>query len=814
MTSFTGKFASVRGSALLLTLLLGAGFLVAACGEEEVPAPTTPAPPPPPPAPTPTPTPTPEPTGPATPTGLRASAGDGYIEWTWDAVADVLGYQGQFSTDATFTDADTTFLIAAPKTSHRVHNQASGYFRVRSGTGTSLTDLASLQFSDWTDPVSGTTTVAPTPTPTPTTTPISVPGNVRTSTRQNTAITVAWDGVSDAEAYEVQQQAAGAGSWSSASCGGAGNQVTVTECVASGLDRGTAYGFRVRAVPDSADTDLAPSAWSSAVSATTTGRPAVTLEDGGLNLRWKSELDTRFEPPTHAITWLWDPVEDRALQPLVDHYVALLNPEDANTENDACPSLDRAPVTTEELTDASLFWVNLDSDISVTLRPVGPTAGADNTGTTPDENRGDPGEVRGLCVVRTWEDERGIRQFGDVSLVWGSTLPAAADADDDGTLDPPSIRQNAVTRATTSVGWSYEIDAGFTYVLSLLSTSRDNDAPSDPTECGGGDPVNSPRAVNNYDFVVSYRDSSPDPYTHYRLCIRAENDYGASEWWFVGTSTTRVAPDVETRPAAACVPQYSASESGVTTEEYGGQEVSRIVWSCANKDGIPLDGDSYYQRVLRTTTSSVRSGEVQDTCETGTGVIVGTNSSAALFSLSATNTNSGFEIDLNDGDLTATPVIVNDSLVPDEYYIYACVRADPTPDSPGTPAPGTLGDDNHGPWSISSPQRFVAGRPTAPTGNAASNGNVGDGEITWSWTAPALRAGEPAPAGYQVQYRIGTAAVVGESDPTATVNGTTLTYTRSVTAGTAAAARVRSYVSIGGRRLYSAWSAIAAETAQ
>ena len=304
-------------------------------------------------------------------------------------------------------------LIIAPATSHRVHDQATGYFRVRSGAGTSQADL---QFSDWSDAVSGTTTVAPTPTPTPTTTPLSTPGNVRTSTRQNTAITVAWDGVTDAEAYEVEQQAAGAGSWSSASCGGAGNQVTVTECVASGLDSGTAYGFRVRAVPDAADDTLDPSAWSSAVSATTTGRPTVTIEDGGLNLQWKSEFDMRATPAANAITWLWDPVEDRALQPLVDHYVALLNPDDGSTTNDECPSLDRTPVATEVLADDTEGWVNLDSDIAVTVRPVGDTAGS-----------GDAGEVRGLCVVRTWEDNRGIRQFGQVSLAWASSVPKSAD---------------------------------------------------------------------------------------------------------------------------------------------------------------------------------------------------------------------------------------------------------------------------------------------------------------------------------------------------------------------------------------------------
>ena len=191
MKSLTGKFTSVGGWAPLLALLLGAGLMISACGDEEVPTPTTPAPTPAPtptPTPTPTPPPDPEPTGPATPSNLRVSAAtSSSITWTWDAVEGVLGYQGQFSTDSTFTESDQTFLIPAPRTSHRVENLSgnmTGHFRVRSGTGTSLIDLS---YSEWSDGAPGTTSAPP-----PAVTPLSAPGNVGTSNLQDTSVTVTW----------------------------------------------------------------------------------------------------------------------------------------------------------------------------------------------------------------------------------------------------------------------------------------------------------------------------------------------------------------------------------------------------------------------------------------------------------------------------------------------------------------------------------------------------------------------------------------------------------------------------------------------
>ena len=43
-----------------------------------------------------------------------------------------------------------------------------------------------------------------------------------------------------------------------------------------------------------------------------------------------------------------------------------------------------------------------------------------------------------------------------------------------------------------------------------------------------GAAVTSPARRNAQNFPVSHRETSPAPFTHYQLCIRAENDDGAS----------------------------------------------------------------------------------------------------------------------------------------------------------------------------------------------------------------------------------------------------------------------------------------------
>ena len=198
MKSFTGKFTSVRGWALLLALLLGAGMMISACGDEEVPAPTTPAPPPPTPTPTPTPPapePEPAPEPPATPVGLNISAsGVDFIEWSWNAVEGVSGYDVQFSADEAFTDEDEVIPRTAEQISYRredLEAETSAFVRVRSAAGADEERIT----SEWSTHVTGMTMAAAPELP-------PAPANVRVIGRGSDYIEWRWDAVPGADGYQ------------------------------------------------------------------------------------------------------------------------------------------------------------------------------------------------------------------------------------------------------------------------------------------------------------------------------------------------------------------------------------------------------------------------------------------------------------------------------------------------------------------------------------------------------------------------------------------------------------------------------------
>ena len=324
------------------------------------------------------------------------------------------------------------------------------------------------------------------------------------------------------------------------------------------------------------------------------------------------------------------------------------------------------------------MWHDLDSNISFRLT-VANLDGADGLN----------GEVRGLCVLRTWEDERKIRQFGEVSVVWGSTSPNSTEG--------VTQRDNTSTSVTTSIGWEYARDAGFDYVLRLLTTGADlGQATTDAADCAGGQAVPSPEAVGRQNVDIFHTERNPDPYTIYQLCARAENDYGASEWIFLGRSSTDGGADgsATSRPAAPSAPALQADQSNIVRDARRIQTVNSLFWSVRHKAGTPKDGDDYAIAVFRSTEDSIpRNDQIQTRCNAALAGTAGTvdillatdeklDTSTAF---NRYNGNSAFDL-----EFAPTAAILDGTDAFDQYYFYTCIRADDTPAAPddGITAPG------------------------------------------------------------------------------------------------------------------------------
>ncbi len=538
MKSFTGKFTSVGGWALLLALLLGAGLMISACGDEEVPTPTTPAPPPP--TPTPTPPPEPEPTGPVTPENLRVSAAThDSITWMWDAVEGVLGYQGQFSTDTAFTDADQTFLIVAPTTFYTIENlsgNTTGHFRVRSGTGTSLTDLT---FSDWTDGTPGTTS-APLAA-----VALDAPGNFRSSDPENDSIVLDWGEVDDAETYEVEQRLAGAGgSWNDAECGDGGdNEVEGTTCVASGLSEGTDYEFRVRGIPAADDSANATGAWAE-TDGSTTGRQQVTTSGG------MGDLSVTWESTANSITFSWEPMAGAEYEwQVLDTF---------DDDADPCEDVD--------------FDTGSGTEFSEEIMDLS------------------PGDVRGLCV-RIQDDDLDDDEKG-LSFAWGVVAPAAP-------MPETPVDEDGVTE---SMSWTaINLIPDFEWELRLVEDQGRNDgsimddssAPDVQKACAAGDHIDDGEA--DLGLTLSHTvDSGIVHYAGYSLCLRYSNTTGSTDW-------AVHADEIYTTPGQPPAPVHQRGRTVTARDGAGVRQTEIHTWTVATRNAgttLPREADEYTAKII------------------------------------------------------------------------------------------------------------------------------------------------------------------------------------------------------------------------
>ena len=526
---------SLRDSALSLALLLGAGAAFPGCGEDEVPAPTTPEPPsvPDPPAPEPTLT---------APENLRVTGrGPDYIEWSWNAVAGALAYQAQFSTDETFTTADATFLVVAPRTSYRIEDlpaNTTGRFRVRSA-GASLTNL---EFSEWSEAVMG-ATAAPAVA-------LDTPQNLRATDPDEDSVTLRWDRVSGAGSYEVEQREPdGDNEWRGGDCEGAdpGNLVEGEECVATGLEAGTEYDFRVRAVP--ADTGrYRESAWSAAQEARTEGTGARPTEPttggmGVLNVRWTSDAE--------GIMWTWD----RLPGATYDYAIVPGGPPRRGSPNPC----------------------------------VGANYDQENVANTYAENAG---PVALLCVRTNDPDD----DSENLSFAWAVTppfppAPPAADG------VSPAGDSGKETRALTWTGIS--VEGGFGYEMNVIADpERENNVtPDRPTggalqrACSAGEL----HERGDTDVFLTQLETTltrVEPYTGYLLCFRMKNAAGATDW---------VTPDGNAEHQTAPGTPSPPTKNDDRSEDDRDADSEKIVWDIETRGNahVPREPDDFIMRVIQ-----------------------------------------------------------------------------------------------------------------------------------------------------------------------------------------------------------------------
>ena len=582
---------------------------------------------------------------------------------------------------------------------------------------------------------------------------LDFPDNVETSDRQDNSITVAWDAVDDADEYEVQQREDG-GDWVDANCGSAtgSNAVTDTSCVASGLDEDTEYDFRVKAFPDSSDSTKTESGWSRTASATTTGEappPPITGGGDALNAQWTS-MDG-------SITWNWDPVLNRADRDRIDHLVQIVN-DDAR-----CGDITQVPdvgttntfaylantTAGDATTGGSEGWQNIDKNISTTYRAV-PAGG-----------------VATLCVVRTWTDELAsgltVQRFGTPEVVTASTAPTAPSPPGSG-----SPANNTVERKTTSLSWTFMVDKGLEYEVRLLVDSRNVSGISDTKDsCDAGDTRQSPAISSTDNVTVTHRESSSlKSYYQYGLCVRAKNAQGVSGW-----SVT--ASRQNTLPGKPSPPRYQPPPvSQLDNHASGSQIVERLVWSVAEMDGTPRSSDDYTYAIVRSEESSVRSTDINTVCQASHSDYVNITAGRGAMDASA-----GIEVRVADENTSDGDLIGAGTGVPDDYYFFACVRAEPDATGGQTGA----GDDDHGPWAISSGQRFSRKLATPGNFTAAkndSNNDDTDDQVVFKWNRVTgatgysvySHEGTNAPTSAEITTAQGSSAVCSTGD-----SGTVLT---------------------------------------
>ena len=334
---------------------------------------------------------------------------------------------------------------------------------------------------------------------------LDAPEGLEASDIENDSITLTWDEVDDADTYEVEQREPG-GDWGDASCGGGNNVVEDEECVASDLDSGTDYDFRVRAVPADDDAAHTESAWSDIAETRTSGTTPLQPTEpttggmGDLNVEWESTAD--------SITFLWDRVADAEYET----FVLTAYSDDA----EPCEGV---------------TFVEQGRSTSQVVDSLA------------------RGNVRGLCVQTTDEDNRGL------SFAWGAVTPVAP------TAGTPTVEDGK----TTSMTWStINVVEDFNYAVRLVADSgRENGmfgSTTVPTAtavqkaCGEGMLLDSGLADVTLTGLTETVDSGIRHFTGYTLCLQYSNDAGRTDWAVPNDGTNLT--EIQTTPATPPAPRF------------------------------------------------------------------------------------------------------------------------------------------------------------------------------------------------------------------------------------------------------------------
>ena len=642
MKSLTGRIPSARGWALLLTMFLGAGLMIAACGDEEAPTPTTPAPAP---APTPTPPPAPEPEPtpdpPAVPTGLVvAERGADFIEWKWTPVEGAAGYEVQFSANEAFTDEDEVVNRTAEQITYRrtgLDAEANAYLRVRAYVGEGDGRVRSA----WSTHVTGMTTAPEPELP-------ATPANLRILNAGSDYIIWTWDRVAGASGYEVQFS----------------RQAVITDndpkSVVTGIASTT---HRVANLPSSTNGYLRVRAWSGTISAPVNGAwtgsvrgttdeppPAVPLsrpgnvrstgrDEDSITLEWNEveDADHYLVRQRVATATAWSNascgggdhiVEDTScvasgldegvaydfqVRAVPDSSDATAEASEWSAEIEATTVGAAAPTTPGGSGELNIRWRSggstgldvifiwdrvADAEYDTALLTTAsytasstpcPASGATGaTGwvpqgvkTTQTITAGARGEVEGLCV-RT-KDQK------NVSFAWGASTPVMPKARELG--DGGSETHN--NRRTTSLIWTdLSSHDGFTDTIRVAERGLDggaavaiNAAASGQKACDEGHFVSQDSASRSLTGLDQSWSRSLRPYRAYMMCVKFANTAGETEWAVPGGHAA-----IATRPAAPPSPSVAVNENASNT---------LITWSIGDRADLPEDEDDYGAKTIR-----------------------------------------------------------------------------------------------------------------------------------------------------------------------------------------------------------------------